>query len=350
MITCLATGEHDTYYFVFEAVSAGPFGVSCAGGDDGTAAVTVLSSGFEPPFSYSWSNGVNTAEVDNLPAGIHYATVTSANGCSAIDSVALAAPEELLLNLNVSPVSCFGETDGAVQIVAEGGTPSYVYAIDGGAFQSNSTFAGLDEGNYTVAVQDVNGCTTAAALLINQPLELEVSLGDDIDIEVGADAVLRIQTNLEPADIDTIIWEPRFPTECPDCLEQVVTPLVTTAYSVMIEDINGCTAGDQVNVIVDQRQSVFLPNVFSPNGDGSNDIFYVQGDSRVEQVDEFLVFNRWGEPVFEAYNFPANDDQFGWDGTFRGELMNSGVLVYYALVTFKNGTTAAFKGDVILMR
>ncbi len=330
--------------------SYGPFEVSCAGGDDGMAAVDILSSEFEPPFSYSWSTGASTAEVDNLPAGTHYVTVSNANGCTAVDSVTLTAPDELLINLNVSPISCFGETDGAVQVVAEGGTPPYVYALDGGAFQNNSTFTGLDDGNYTVAVQDVNGCVTNAAILINQPLELEVSLGEDIDIQTGSSAILAIETNIEPEDIDTIIWEPRFPTECPDCLEQVVTPLVTTAYSVMVQDINGCMAGDQVNVIVDQRQSVYLPNIFSPNGDETNDIFYIQGDDRVEQVDEFQIYNRWGEPVFEAYNFPINDEQFGWDGTFRGSLMNSGVFVYYVTLTFKNGTTTQFRGDVILMR
>ncbi|MBV6652962.1 MAG: gliding motility-associated C-terminal domain-containing protein, partial [Mameliella sp.] len=96
--------------------------------------------------------------------------------------------------------------------------------------------------------------------------------------------------------------------------------------------------------------SVYIPNVFSPNNDGINDILYVQGDSRVENVEEFTVYNRWGEPVFEAFNFQINDDQFGWDGTFRGDIMNSGVFVYYVLVTFDNGTTAEFKGDVILMR
>lgn len=328
----------------------GAYEVSCAGGEDGMASVEILSGDFEPPFSYNWSNGINTAEVDNLPAGTHYVTVTSANGCSAVDSVSLTAPEALLINLNVSPISCFGETDGAVQVVAEGGAAPYVYAIDSGAFQSNSTFTGLSEGSYTVAVQDVNGCITSAAILINQPLELEVSLGEDIAIQTGATAILEIETNLEEADIDTIIWEPRFPTECPDCLEQVVTPFVTTAYSVMVKDINGCTAGDAVNVIVDQRQSVYLPNVFSPNGDSTNEIFYVQGDDRVEQVDEFQIYNRWGETVFEAYNFQVNDDQFGWDGTFRGELMNNSVFVYYVVVTFKNGTTAEFKGDVTLMR
>ncbi|MEQ8702914.1 MAG: gliding motility-associated C-terminal domain-containing protein [Phaeodactylibacter sp.] len=328
----------------------GPYEVSCAGGDDGMATVEILSGDFQPPFTYAWSNGAASAAVDNLGAGTHSVTVTSANGCSAVDSITLTAPEALLINLNISPISCFGEADGAVQVVAEGGTPPYVYAIDDGAFQSNSTFTGLNEGSYTVAVQDVNGCIESAAILINQPLELEVSLGEDISIEVGADAILQIQTNLEPEDIDTIIWEPRFPTECPDCLEQVVTPLVTTAYSVMVVDLNGCTAGDQVNVLVDQRQSVYLPNVFSPNDDGTNDVFYVQGDDRVEQVDVFQVYNRWGEIVFEAYNFQVNDSQFGWDGTFRGDLMNGGVFVYYVVATFKNGTTAEFKGDVILMR
>ncbi len=328
----------------------GGFSVSCEGGQDGAAAVEITSPGFEPPFTYTWSNGAATPEVEGLPAGAYTVTVSSANGCTAVDSVALTAPPDLRINLNVSPISCFGQTDGAVQVVAEGGAPPYVYAIDDAPFQTEAIFGALLEGSYTVSVQDANGCLASAAILINQPLELEVDLGDDIDISVGESAVLEIATNIEPEDIDTIIWEPRFQTECPECLEQLVTPLVTTAYSVMIEDVNGCTAGDEVNIIVDQRQRVYLPNIFSPNGDNTNDVFFPQGDARVENVDAFQIYNRWGETVFEAYNIPINDPQFGWDGTFRGEQMNSAVFVYHIQVTYQNGMQEQYNGDFTLMR
>ena len=328
----------------------GGFSVSCEGGQDGSAAVEITSPGFEPPFAYTWSNGADTPEVEGLPAGTYTVTVSNANGCTAVDSVTLTAPPDLRINLNVSPISCFGETDGAVQVVAEGGAPPYVYAIDDAPFQTEAIFGALPEGSYTVSVQDANGCLASAAILINQPLQLQVDLGDDIDISVGESAILEIETNIEPEDIDTIIWEPRFQTECPECLEQLVTPLVTTAYSVMIEDVNGCTAGDEVNVIVDQRQRVYLPNIFSPNGDNTNDVFFPQGDTRVENVDVFQVYNRWGEIVFEGYDLPVNDPQFGWDGTFRGEQMNSAVFIYYIQVTYQNGEQGQFKGDVTLMR
>ena len=90
--------------------------------------------------------------------------------------------------------------------------------------------------------------------------------------------------------------------------------------------------------------------VFTPNGDGVNDIFYIQGGEKVEKVTTMRVFDRWGDLVFEGTGMEINDIQNGWDGTFKGKPCTSGAYVWYAEVLFKDGETKVLRGDVILLR
>ncbi|NBC06046.1 MAG: T9SS type B sorting domain-containing protein [Bacteroidetes bacterium] len=327
----------------------GGFGVSCPGASDGMGTATVVSEVFSGPLSYQWSNGETTAEASMLSTGTQFVTVTSNEGCVAVDSVIIEAPDSLQVGFTVNQISCFDDADGQITANVVGGVPPYLYNIDGEPFQSNPAFSSLSAGEYMIGVQDANGCESSESILISEPQPVTVDLGEDISIRIGEEAVLNAMSNIPPEEIDTVLWEPQFATECPTCLEQVVSPLVTTAYMVEVVDINGCSAADEVRVFVDRRQSVYFPSVFSPNGDDNNDIFRPFTSDRVERIDEFQVYNRWGEPVFEAYGFEPNSD-VGWDGTFRGQEMNPGVFVFTAVVTFRNGTTAEYKGDVTLMR
>lgn len=114
--------------------SYGLFEVSCVGGDDGMVVVDIFSIEFELFFSYSWFIGVSMLEVGNLLVGIYYVMVFSVNGCIVVDFVMFIVLEDLLINLNVSFIFCFGEIDGVVQVVVEGGILFYVYVFDGGVF------------------------------------------------------------------------------------------------------------------------------------------------------------------------------------------------------------------------
>ena len=125
---------------------------------------------------------------------------------------------------------------------------------------------------------------------------------------------------------------------------------LSTAFSVRVIDNNGCSAADVARVIVRKDYNVFIPNVFSPNGDGANDVFMIFAGKEAKQVKAFQVFNRWGEPVMEWYDFPPNDPRFGWDGNFRGQLMNGAVFAYFAEIEMVDGQVVVFKGDVTLMR
>ena len=127
-------------------------------------------------------------------------------------------------------------------------------------------------------------------------------------------------------------------------------PQEATTYSVTIVDENGCTDSDDLTVIVQKQRPVYIPSAFSPDDNGDNDILYIAGGNEIAEIKSFLIFNRWGEPVFENYNFAANDPAQGWDGKYRGQLMNAAVFVYFVEVEFTDGEVILYEGDVMLMR
>jgi len=151
--------------------------------------------------------------------------------------------------------------------------------------------------------------------------------------------------------VGQIDWYTQDSLDCiQDCFQQQVSPNSTTLYEVEVMDENGCIDVSNVIVNVQFDRAVYIPNAFSPNGDGINDFFRVFGNSSVLQVRNMLIADRWGEIVYEAENIRLEEEQRFWDGIHRGEYMNDDVLVYYVVVEYIDGRTEEFKGDVTLMR
>ncbi|MDX1409582.1 MAG: gliding motility-associated C-terminal domain-containing protein, partial [Saprospiraceae bacterium] len=120
--------------------------------------------------------------------------------------------------------------------------------------------------------------------------------------------------------------------------------------SLTIFDPNLCSITLFANILVKTDRRLYVPNVFSPNGDGVNEFVTVFSPSDVVQIDFFEVFSRWGEIIFKRSNFPPNTPELGWDGTFAGEQLMPGVYVYHARVQYSDGVTETIKGDVTLLR
>ena len=116
-----------------------------------------------------------------------------------------------------------------------------------------------------------------------------------------------------------------------------------------MQDSNGCKARDSILVLVNFEGQAFVPNAFSPNDDGINDVFYVLGKC-VSEVKLLRVFDRWGEMVFEKSNTLPNDPLYGWDGKFREKTASSDVYVYFAVVMLPDGRKIELKGDLTLLR
>ena len=322
------------------------YNISCVNESDGMVIAT--PSGGTPPYNYTWSNGSTQATIDDLPAGGYEVTITDQNGCTVSMATELVAPEALSALASAEDPPCFGDSSGSITIsTPSGGVGPYLYALEDDPFSSSPVFAGLGIGEYTIHVQDANGCIWTDFISVNEPEELIVDLGENQQISLGETATIDALTSYPVVSYN---WKSQDSLSCFDCPRQEIRPFSTTTYEVTVVDENGCTDTDLITIFVGKDREVFIPNVFSPNNDGQNDVFRVFTGSDVAQIKTFMVFNRWGESIIELFNFDPNDPGYSWDGTYRGQLMNSGVYVYFCEVEFIDGEVVLFKGDVLLMK
>ena len=166
-------------------------------------------------------------------------------------------------------------------------------------------------------------------------------------ISAGADVVINLnestQLNATGVTNGVYTWSPPTWLDCTVCPSPISTPDETITYTVVVADSNGCVATDDVTVFVEFENVIFVPNIFSPNGDNMNDVLYVRGKGVAEL--KFFIYDRWGEKVFETTSLDN-----GWDGTFRGKKMNKAVFVYYLEATFVGGEEVTQKGDITLVK
>lgn len=167
-----------------------------------------------------------------------------------------------------------------------------------------------------------------------------VFAGNDTTIQLNQSAYLNA---IGLSANGTYSWTPPFNLTCTTCPNPTATPGETVTYTVITTDSNGCKSSDNITIIVQFQNVIFVPNIFSPNGDGVNDILFVRGKG-VEKL-KFFIYDRWGEKVFETTSLDV-----GWDGSFRGKDMNKAVFVYYLEATFIDGQEVTQKGDITLVK
>ncbi len=329
----------------------GGFNLSCANSEDGFAEVQA-TGGFSP-FTYAWDNGTTGPMSSDLGGGAYAVIATDNNGCTGTTSVSLVGPEDLTVSAMISDVSCYGDNDGAIIVDdISGGTGPFLYALDGGDFTTSSLFGNLLGANYDLTIQDANGCESTQTVQIVEPSELVVFLGDDIEIQLGDSISLEAQLNVDTSFLQQWGWTRglAFRDNCNFCLERWVYPFDSGVYEFLAIDENGCVDVEELSILVKKDRPVYIPNAFSPNGDGNNDYFQIYLGAGATNVKTFKVFNRWGEIVYELSDFFLMAPDEGWDGMFKGDLMNPAVFVFYAEVAFLDGHVEVYKGDVSLMR
>jgi gliding motility-associated-like protein len=145
-------------------------------------------------------------------------------------------------------------------------------------------------------------------------------------------------------------WEPTSFLSCSNCAAPVVTPPYSMKYAFIAENEHACFDTVFVDIKTFAGGSVDIPNAFTPNADGHNDVFYVMGNKDIKLLKDFSVFNRWGQKVFQVSNAPANDPAYGWNGKMpNGQAAEEGTYVYYVMIVFGDGHSQLFKGTVTLL-
>ena len=355
-IGCVATAQvntvEDDYFPTADAGS--DLILDCAfnfidiGGNSSIGNMNYNWSSNDPNLTIENSNNIN-ASVNQ--AGIYQLLVTNNhNGCSAIDEMEVTNNTNFPTNasFDIDPLICYGDQDAILTISnVQNGMPPYSYSINQGNFHDNNSFAFLGSGTYTITVQDAKFCEWETTVEIPSPPEFSLNLGQDITISLGEEAELRVQPNFNLAEFQ---WQPDSTLPCIDCLNPTVNPIFQTTYFAFATSEEGCFTEEYITVFVKKDRNVFIQNAFSPNEDGQNDIYKIYGGSDVRRVNSFMIFNRWGEIIYEARNFDILDDKIGWNGNLNGRRAAQGVYVYVLEVEFVDGWTEIYRGDLTLHR
>jgi gliding motility-associated-like protein len=270
-------------------------------------------------------------------------TVTNlSNGCTSSDVVNAIETFPPTITYDVRENPCPEFSRGHIIPFVTGGKAPYTYNWSNGS--TNQFLNSIKEGVFTVTITDANGCTQTDNFTLVQGF-FEIATNKEVNIELGEEALLTSQLSGNSGQ-EQLQWSPENYLNCTDCPNTISAAMGSIKYTVSAIDTNGCTAKDTVKVNVTPKYDYYVPNSFSPNADGVNDVYEIFGNKKIWSFMEFTIFNRWGEKVFQT-----NDHYFTWDGSFMGELMTPGVFVYELKITYVNGRVEnPQKGSITLIR
>ena len=337
--------------------------VLCAG--ENTGSVALEARGGSGSYSFSWTGPDNFSssqkDLSELAAGSYSLTAEDGNGCSAVLELVIEEPTMLSASFAVEDASCPGFMDGSISLEPEGGSPPYSFSFDGAGFTANPVKIALATGFYDARLKDRNGCEFSIPdIFVGEPEPFGIELGNDRIFRYGDTIHLAPElTNIEPTEFGNYTWQwsssnPLVPPLNPvSRLSGFFVTGQTTVTLVATSKAGGCVHVDRVNIFVTTEREVLVPTGFTPGNGGPaiNNLLHVHGKSRlVEKVKAFRVFDRWGELLFEAFDFGINDPDIGWDGTFKGQDMPPGVYIWQAEVVYIDGVTERYKGETTLVR
>jgi len=303
---------------------------------------------------YTWtpSTGLsctNCANPSATPASsIKYVVKgESAFGCFAFDSVSLTVIRPFQMLVTPNDTLCIGESTG----LRASGANSYLWSPAQGLSNVNIADPVATPTRttlYKVVGYDAYGCFTDTNFVrIDVGPKPTLNLGPDITTTTGT--TLTFNPIITNGPIVSWTWTPTTGLSCTTCPNPSVTVKDNSYYALTIKNNYGCLTVDTIRIFVFCKSAqVFIPNAFTPDGDGLNDVLMVRGKGIF--VKTFRIFNRWGELVFEKTNFDPNDPKYGWDGKVRGVPATPDVFVYTAEVICDNGVMYTYKGNTTVLK
>ena len=326
--------------------------VKCLG--DANGVIHVNAQGGTPPYNYSATqDGSNfifaqNGAIPGLAIGDYIVIISDNFGCTKTDTVNVPNASANVFAASTDSTTCYGNAynDGAAHIIAlslQNGP--YQYSIDGGVSQYSGDFYALSAGDHTIQALSFNGCISDTTVTVLEPLPIIAEINPDtVVLPLGESKPILV--TYQNATNPSFSWTPAEGLSCIDCPNPTVNTFYRGDYMVTVSMVNGtstCFTTAMVHLAIEPHKPVFIPNSFSPNGDGNNDLFLVYGED-IKLVD-LRIFNRWGELVYKTNNQLA-----GWDGRYKGELQLPQVFTYTAKITYLNDKTASQNGTVTLIR
>lgn len=308
-------------------------------------ALTITGMGGVLPYQYALNSDpfVSNPNFRDIKAGMYTLMIKDANGCLNDTIVDLdGLPPIIIDSLIVEDISCFGFGDGSIKVYASGGVQPFSYKLGNGTPGNSNAFYTLNADNHAISVIDDAGCINDTGITIEEPQVIKITATATPNDCEGYDDGGRIELNVEGG---TEPYQYEWQTE-PKQYGATATGLTNGPFRAIVRDANDCI--DTVDALVEYNNccKLFIPDAFTPNGDGLNDDIRIllKGDF---QLEVFSIFNRYGERVFTTNNMNE-----GWDGVWKGRPQDIGTFNYFVKgICGNNGDEEVmYKGTITLIR
>ncbi|MBL4754951.1 MAG: gliding motility-associated C-terminal domain-containing protein [Flavobacteriales bacterium] len=305
----------------------------CMGGS------VTLNAG-NPGATYLWQDGSVGPTLNVATSGVYFVTVTDTSNCSSTDTTSVTV--NFVSDATISPVNpvCAVTAPFVLIAVDAGGLWSGlgITDSDSGIFDPQLAGDGVHEIVYTIG----GNCGHADSVNIvvnNIPGLSLIAVDESCSGKNDGSVNLTITGAATPY---TYLWD-----DAGLSVSQDIAGLTPGSYTVTVTDSNGCWSNDNIDILASSvpcnTPYVYVPNIFSPNSDGQNDVLYVLGNGITELT--FVIYDRWGNKVFET-----TDQSIGWEGAYKGDPMNEAVFVYYLKARLATSEMVENKGNISLVR
>ncbi len=299
--------------------------------------------------SMSWDFGDGSTSAENEPShifspGNYKISLIAENDHNCKDTIGYNVIVHPLpqISLSEDTLICFGDKT----ILNATGGDKIVWSPISSLSHSTAyiTEASPDSSTLYLAVvtDTTTGCTSSGQI------EIEVQQVPNVSVYPLSQSIIvgeEIQFTVDSVSGNIYDWFPSEYFNCPSCANAIAVPGKTTTLVLTVKDINNCfVIPYSIDVEVEEKYSVDVPTAFTPNGDGINDIIYVNGWG-IKSLVSFRIFNRWGNEVFFS-----EDIEQGWDGTYKGKLQAVDTYVYVVEVEKYDGTTMKKTGTITLLQ
>ena len=254
------------------------------------------------------------------------------------------------INVLTRDETCEGSEDASILVtLIDGGVPPYAFSLNSGSFDTITEWSSLAPGEYIVVTEDAAMCRdTLGGILLEAGPQYAMDAGPDVLATKGEVVPIQIASGVEWS---SVLWEAFDSVACPTCPVTFIGPInqEQNVYAT-ITNMAGCIAIDSFRVFLSERVNYYVPNIFSPNLDGINEYFFLSGAGLPLSTYEMSIFDRWGSLLFEAKEISINDPPAGWDGYFRGRILNPGVYTFIIKINDEDLGSEIIAGSVTLVR
>lgn len=319
--------------------------ITCNGAKDGSIRLSQSFIAINTPYQYSINNGAFTTDsvFNNLSPGVYNLRVRNSIGCiETLTPINVTEPTALSFVTDSVFAAC--GNNGIARVSVSGGTPPYAYLWNNFPPSFTDSAENLSPGIYKVLVSDLNACVDSIDVTVNGDSLFAVTINpSSATIDFGSSIDLSASVNNSSAQI-SYSWLPAQYLSCSTCQNTTAAPIRNATYVVLANDfINKCVASDTVDIELTGTPNVFFPTAFTPNNDGTNDVFKVYGLG-IDNVSWYILDERG----FRLYD--GIDTVNGWDGTQGSSKSPAGLYFYHAEIEFVTGEKQTIRGQFNLIR